>query len=133
MKRRIGRTIIAVEVGDVSRIMAWIYGTAGCVSALSQIALMKTESITFPVGFILPFLHFAFNLNLPRPEHPFTGVLSVFGIIAAFTVSGVITGTLLGWGFNLAADHTGGIETKLFVFEPDEPAEPVAAAPVSLL
>lgn len=122
MAGRIGRTIIALEVGDVSRIFTLIYAFMGCLSAISQLLLLNTEYIKFPIGIFFPFVHFTFDLSLPRPTFPFSAFLAVIGMVIVFAVSGAITGTVLTHAFNLIAKHTGGVEAKLVVLEP-EPRE----------
>ena len=103
--------IIAIRVRPVCIAFSCIYALVGLGAFVQYCFIEEMQQFTFPIGIIMPFVYFSFNLKIDRPmmaSGPF-----VFGIAAvlAYAASGCITGFIGTSLFNFIVGKMGGIDT----------------------
>jgi len=121
--------IIGVRWQPVSRILCVIYAVLGLSSFLYWL-FTDIESLTLPIGVVAPLVYLNFNLHLPRPAGIPMTVAYGLADIAAYAVSGWITGAFATLVFNFAARRLGGIDAEYLIVE--ESAKQPAATPSPL-
>jgi TM2 domain-containing membrane protein YozV len=103
--------ILGVRWEPVARVLAIIYGLFG-VGAFCLSEFTRASQLTLPFGVVAPVFHLSFNLNVPRPDGVFSGVMAGVAEILAYAVTGWITGAVAALGFNIVCRRLGGIDAK---------------------
>ena len=105
--------IISVRIAPVARVLAIAYALLGLVSFL-RFAFENARALTLPIGIVLPFLYWNFNVTLTRRDDLIYNAFLCGSAIASYALTGWITGIATALAFNLIAKQTGGIDAKYF-------------------
>ncbi|WP_348263432.1 hypothetical protein P8935_02490 [Telmatobacter sp. DSM 110680] len=71
------------------------------------------QQFTYPIGIIVfPFVHFNLNINIPKSMTASSPVLYAVAAMAAYALSGCITGVAGTLSFNFIAGLMGGIDAR---------------------
>jgi hypothetical protein len=111
--------IISVRVEPVARVLAIAYSIFG-VSAFVLFTASSAETLTLPLGIVLPLLHLNININLARSTNMLYNVFLCIVTLVSYAVTGWITGVTVALCFNAVAKETGGIDAKYVVVASDD-------------
>jgi len=106
--------IVHVSVNSLANWFAVFYGVAGSLAAIGAAIVSGTASV--PIGFVVPFLNFTFNLHTQRGTILFVLLLAVSPLIFAFT--GYLSGYVCGVAYNWLASHGIGVKGRVARVEP---------------
>jgi hypothetical protein len=104
--------IVGIRVRPICIAFSILYGIVGLLSFVQFCFLDTMQQFTFPIGIVVPFVHFNININIPRTMA--TSSPNLYGIAAlfAYAISGWITGTVGTFLFNLIVAQMGGIDAR---------------------
>jgi hypothetical protein len=110
--------IQGVRWEPVARVVAIIYGFIG-LGAFCLSEFTRASQLTLPFGVLAPIFQLSFNLNVPRPNGVFSGVMAGVAEILAYAVTGWITGAAAALCFNIVCRRVGGIDAKYVLIAND--------------
>jgi hypothetical protein len=105
--------IIAVRLRPACIAFSCIYAIAGLLVFIQYCFLEEMQQFTFPIGIIVfPFVHFNINIIIPKSMTAAEPVVYAIAAVAAYALSGCITGLVGTQLFNFIAGLMGGIDAR---------------------
>jgi hypothetical protein len=103
--------IISVRWQSVANVFAIIYALFG-LGAFGLFEFSAAPYLTLPFGILGPFFHLNLNINLSRSDDLLATAFSGVAEIAAYALTGWITGAVATACFNGIIKSLGGIDAK---------------------
>lgn len=104
--------IIAIRVRPACIVFSCLYAVVGLGAFIQYCFLEEMQQFTFPIGIIGPFAHLNINLNVPKSMTASSPVAYAVAALAAYALSGCITGLAGTSLFNFIAGLIGGIDAR---------------------
>jgi hypothetical protein len=106
--------IIGIKVRPFATALAIIYAIFGVIEFLLFV-LGDAPYILLPIGIVGLIFHLNFNFPLHRSPDLLYNVFLCFAAIAAYALTGWLTGIAAALCFNITAKKIGGVDTKYFL------------------
>ncbi|MFZ1937658.1 MAG: hypothetical protein WBA18_00145 [Terracidiphilus sp.] len=117
--------IIAIRVRPICIAFSCLYAVVGLLSFIQYCFLEEMQQFTLPIGIIMPFVYFTFNLKIPRSMTESAPVAYLIAAVFVYAVSGCATGLAGTYLFNFIARMMGGIDAR-FVKTADDQLPPAS-------